>query len=49
VKDDKSKRDELRRLYFLGDTNALVAFIDSLEPLPVPATSRPATSRPAKK
>jgi hypothetical protein len=47
VKDDKSKRDELRRLYFLGDTNGLVAFIDSLEPLPVPATSRPATNRPA--
>jgi hypothetical protein len=42
LKDDKGKRDELRRLYFLGDTNGLVTFIDSLDPLPVPPASRPA-------
>jgi hypothetical protein len=28
---DKSKRDELRRLHFLGDTNGMVAFIETLD------------------
>jgi hypothetical protein len=42
VKDDKSKRDELRRLHFLGDTNGMVAFIESLDSVPVSATSKPA-------
>jgi hypothetical protein len=42
LKDDKPKHDELRRLYFLGDTNGLVAFIDTLDAIPVPPTSRPA-------
>jgi hypothetical protein len=42
VQNDKSKRDELRRLHFLGDTNGLVAFIESLDGIPVPPTSRPA-------
>jgi hypothetical protein len=42
VKDDKSKRDELRRLHFLGDTNGMVAFIESLDAAPIPPTSKPA-------
>jgi hypothetical protein len=45
VANDKSKRDELRRLHFLGDTStACVAFIESLEGAPIPATSQPAST-----
>jgi hypothetical protein len=41
---DTSQRDELRRLHFLGDTNGMVAFIESLEGAPIPAASQPAST-----
>lgn len=48
VQADQSKRDALRRLHFLGDTNGLVAFIESLDGTPVPAPV-PAAPKPAPK
>jgi hypothetical protein len=44
IASDKAKRDQLRRLHFLGDTNGMCAFIESLDGAPIHATSQPAST-----